>query len=72
MVAVFDDRMEIQNPGMLPFGMTLDDMKAGVSKVRNRVIVRVLGALGLVEEWGSGYKRVIEACRAGGYQEPEW
>ena len=52
--------------------MTLDDMKAGVSKVRNRVIVRVLGALGLVEEWGSGYKRVIEACRTGGYPEPEW
>src|SRR4030066_1197975 len=56
MVAVFDDRMEIQNPGMLPFGMTLDDMMAGVSKVRNRVIVRALGVLGLVEEWGSGYK----------------
>ena len=72
MVAVFDDRMEIQNPGMLPFGMTLDDMMAGVSKVRNRVIVRVLGVLGLVEEWGSGYKRVIEACRSGGYPEPEW
>lgn len=72
MVAVFDDRMEIQNPGMLPFGMTIEDLKAGVSKVRNRVIVRVLGALGMVEEWGSGYKRVIDACRTGGYPEPEW
>ncbi len=33
MVAIFSDRLEIQNPGMLPFGMTLDDLKSGVSKI---------------------------------------
>ncbi len=22
--------------------------------------------------WGSGYKRVIRACRSGGYPEPDW
>ncbi len=64
--------MEIQNPGMLPFGMTLDDFKAGVSKVRNRVIARVFRELGLMEEWGSGYNRIMNACRAGLYPEPEW
>jgi len=25
-----------------------------------------------MEEWGSGYKRVIEACRKNDYSEPEW
>jgi predicted HTH transcriptional regulator len=25
-----------------------------------------------MEEWGSGYKRVVNACRSGGYPEPEW
>ena len=64
--------MEIQNPGMLPFGMTLDDLKAGVSKLRNRVIARVMGALNMVESWGSGYRRVVEARLSGGYPEPEW
>jgi len=34
--------MEVQNPGMLPFGMTMENLKAGVSKIRNRVIARVL------------------------------
>ena len=72
LIAIYSDRMEIQNPGMLPFGMTLDDLKEGVSKVRNRVIARVLRELGLVEEWGSGYKRVMEACHSGGYPAPEW
>jgi len=25
-----------------------------------------------MEEWGSGYKRVIHACQSGGYPEPAW
>ncbi len=58
--------------GMLPFGMTLDDLKAGVSRIRNRVIVRVLRELGLVEEWGTGYRRVTHACEEGGYPPPTW
>lgn len=71
-VAIYADRMEIENPGMLPFGMTLDDLKAGVSRVRNRVIARVLRELGLFEEWGTGYRRVVEDCQTGGYPVPEW
>ena len=72
MVSIYSDRMEIQNPGMFPFGMTLEDFKAGVSKVRNRVIARVFRELGLMEEWGSGYRRIVNSCRSGGYPEPEW
>ncbi|RLB82320.1 MAG: hypothetical protein DRH17_06340 [Deltaproteobacteria bacterium] len=41
LVAIYADRMEIQNPGMLPFGMTMEEFKAGVSKIRNRVIACV-------------------------------
>lgn len=36
------------------------------------MIARVFGELGLVEEWGSGYKRIKEACQKGGYPEPLW
>lgn len=60
-IAIYSDRMEIQNPGMLPFGTTMDDFKAGVSKIRNCVIACVLRELGLMKEWGSGYMRVLEA-----------
>lgn len=69
---VFSDRIEIQNPGQLPFGMTVDDLKAGVSHIRNRVIARVLRELDLMETWGTGYKRMREDCEAGGYPLPEW
>lgn len=72
LVGIYADRMEVQNPGMLPFGMTMEDLKSGVSKIRNRVIARVFREMGLMEEWGSGYKRVIRACQSGGYPEPDW
>lgn len=72
LVGIYADRMEIQNPGMFPFGMTMEDFKAGVSKIRNRVIARVFREMGLIEEWGSGYNRVIHACQLGGYPEPDW
>jgi len=40
-IAIFDDRLEIENPGLLPFGLTIEDLPRGVSKLRNRVIGRV-------------------------------
>jgi predicted HTH transcriptional regulator len=64
--------MEIQSPGTLPLGMTIDDFKAGLSRIRNRVIARVFRELGLMEEWGSGYRRVSDSCNRAGYPVPEW
>lgn len=71
-IAIYNNHLEVQNPGMLPFGFTLDDFKSGVSRVRNRVIARVFNELGFMEEWGSGYKKITEACHEQGYLEPEW
>jgi len=62
-IALFDDRLEIENPGLLPFGLTIEDIRRGVSRLRNRVIGRVFYELGLVEQWGSGIQRMIAACR---------
>jgi len=72
MISIFSDRLEIQNPGFLPFGMSLDSFKAGTSMVRNRTIAKVLRQLSLMEEWGSGYNRVITACNEYGYPIPQW
>jgi predicted HTH transcriptional regulator len=49
-IAIFDDRLEVENPGLLPFGLTVVDLPRGVSKLRDRVIGRVLHALGLIEQ----------------------
>ena len=69
-VALFDDRLEVENPGLLPFGLTVADLPLGVSKLRNRVIGRVFHELGLMEHWGSGVQRMLAACRDAGLAVP--
>ncbi len=54
LVAIFDDRLEIQNPGSFVYGSTVETIKQGISRVRNRAIVRILRELPLMEILGSG------------------
>ncbi len=69
-IAIFDDRLEVENPGLLPFGLTVEDMRLGISKLRNRVMGRVFHELGLIEQWGSGIQRMTAACRDAGMASP--
>lgn len=39
-LALHDDCVESENPGLLPFGLTLEDLPRGISKLRNLVIGR--------------------------------
>ncbi|MCB1074301.1 MAG: putative DNA binding domain-containing protein [Simkania sp.] len=71
-IAIFSNRLEIESPGMLPFGYTLGDFFAGVSHVRNKVIARVFRELNIIEEWGTGYKRIKETCLTENYLIPQW
>jgi predicted HTH transcriptional regulator len=71
-ISIFSDRLEIESPGMLPFGYTIEEFIAGVSHVRNKVIARVFRELHLMEEWGTGYRRIKEGCQSGGYLIPTW
>ncbi len=71
-VAVFDDRVEVESPGILLPGLTLDELRDGVSRVRNRVLARVFKELGLIEQWGTGVQRMISACTGAGLPEPEF
>lgn len=71
-VAIFDDRIEITNPGALPFGLNLEDALQGVSQLRNRVIGRCFRELELIELWGSGFKRMISQCQKSGITIPKF
>ncbi len=70
-VAIYDDRIEIENPGLLTGGLTIGDVRAGVSKLRNRVIGRVFKELDLIEQWGSGFQRMAASCLEAGLPEPD-
>ena len=71
-VAVFDDRVEVENPGGLLAGLTIEDIREGVSRARNRVMARVFHELGLVEQWGTGVQRMVASCVEAGLPEPEF
>ena len=70
-VAFFDDRIEVENPGILLPGLTIEDMKQGVSRIRNPVIARVFRELNLIEQWGSGVRRIFEQAKAQGLPAPQ-
>jgi predicted HTH transcriptional regulator len=70
-VSFFDDRIEIENPGILLPGMTIEDVKQGVSRIRNRVIARVFRELDLIEQWGSGFRRILKDAEELGLPQPE-
>jgi ATP-dependent DNA helicase RecG len=71
-LALFHDRLEIENPGGLSPGLTVDDIRDGISKLRNRVIGRVFHELGLIEQWGSGIQRILSSCKDAGLVEPKF
>ncbi|WP_068639089.1 AlbA family DNA-binding domain-containing protein [Thauera butanivorans] len=70
-VAFFDDRIDIESPGFLLPGMTIADMQSGVSRIRNPVIARVFRELRLIEQWGSGVKRILDEAAALGLPTPQ-
>jgi len=70
-VSLYTDRMEVQSPGTWPPAYRLEDLKDGVSQVRNRAIARTLRTLRYMEEQGTAWARVQEAVIEG-YPEPRW
>lgn len=71
-VALFDDRLEITSPGGLLSGVTIERMKEGYSKVRNRAIASAFLYMNIIEQWGSGVPRIIREVSEYGLAEPEF
>ncbi|MBC8438162.1 MAG: putative DNA binding domain-containing protein [Deltaproteobacteria bacterium] len=70
-IAFFDDRIEIENPGILMPGMTIKDMKQGISRIRNPVIARFFREMNLIEQWGTGVPRMFKQAQELGLPEPQ-
>lgn len=70
-VAIYDDRLEVTSPGMLIGGVTIEELKEGYSRPRNRGIVNALTYMKNMDQWGSGIPRLMENCQKAGLREPE-
>lgn len=69
---IFDDRIEIRSPGILPNSVTLDNIRTHYSRPRNETIARVLFNLGYVNMIGSGVPRIINLMREHTGRDPEF
>ena len=67
-VAIYDDRVEVTSPGMLFGGLTLEEAMNGRSKIRNRAVAEIFSRMELIEEWGTGIRRILK--RAEEYELP--
>ena len=68
-VYVFKDRIGIVSPGGLPAGMTEADLGTK-SMPRNPLLFGMLYRMGVVENIGSGIKRIRDLCREHGVADP--
>ena len=62
-VAIFDDMLEITSAGTLPPSIDITELSAGQSEIRNRVLAPIFKKLGLIEQWGTGFRKIQEALK---------
>ncbi|MDI6793245.1 MAG: ATP-binding protein [bacterium] len=71
-VDIFDDRLEIVSPGVLPGNLSIELLGQGISEIRNRSLVRIFRHAGFMEEFGSGIARMIQEMDMAGKPNPEF
>ena len=72
-LAIYDDRVEIINPGTLPPDLSIEKLKQPhASSPHNLLIAQVLYRTTFIESWGSGVRRMTEVCAENGAKVPEF
>ena len=68
-VSVYDDRIEVDSPGMLYDGLDIERAMSGTSRCRNAAIAEAFKYMGIVDKWGTGIPRILRECEE--YELPE-
>jgi ATP-dependent DNA helicase RecG len=72
-IGIYDDRLEISSTGILPFGLTTEDLKRPhQSRPWNPLIAQVFYRRGIIESWGRGTLKMIELTQRAGLTPPEF
>ncbi len=70
-ISIFDDRIEITNPGGLPDGMERE-LLGVLSVQRNPLIYQLLKDYGFMERIGSGIAKIYSAMQSANLRKPEF
>ncbi len=60
LISIFEDRIDFVSIGGLVKGITLDDVKLGVSVLRNQYLANIFYRLRLIEAYGTGILKISE------------
>ncbi|MDR1188948.1 MAG: putative DNA binding domain-containing protein [Bifidobacteriaceae bacterium] len=71
-LAFYDDHVYVESLGGLLPGMTVESMRAGMSRIRNQVIARAFRDAGMIEQWGYGVQRMFRRAAELGLDEPSY
>ena len=71
-VSIYDDRVEVDSPGMLYDGLRVEDALTGKSKCRNKAIAEAFYYMKIIEGWGTGLPRLYSQCKAMNLPEPKF
>ena len=71
-IRVYDDRLVLWNPAVLPEGWTAQTLREPhSSQPHNPEVANAFFRAGEIEAWGRGIARIFNACHQGGAPEPE-
>ncbi|MDP2363440.1 MAG: ATP-binding protein, partial [Ignavibacteria bacterium] len=72
-IRIFNNRIEIWNPGILPESITLESLKKEHRSIpRNEIIARCFYLIKYIEQWGTGTNRIVSLCKEAGLKEPKF
>lgn len=72
-VMLFRNRLEIWNPGRLPYGLTIQQLyKPRRSLPNNSLLTEPMYWNGYIEKIGSGTEDIIQRCKSYGLWEPDF
>jgi ATP-dependent DNA helicase RecG len=68
---VFEEQFSIWNEGVLPMGLSIEDLKIDHnSRPRNPIIANACFLSGYIDSWGRGTLKIINSCKEYGLPEP--
>jgi len=72
-IMLFKNRLEIWNPGQLPYGLTVEMLKSHhTSQPANPLLARPMYLYGSIEQVGTGTEMIVEKCIESGLPSPDF
>lgn len=69
-LSIYEDRLEFFSPGLFPGPLNIENLKQGITYIRNSVITKIFHEAGVIEKLGSGLISLFSSYRDRGLDRP--